>query len=147
MIFAAICLLMLLAAVAAVAIPLWRGTKVSATQPDPAAATHAQQLVELQRDLAAGLLAEADYQAALRDLELEHARPTSTLSAASGRRRQAALLASVFVTVAAALLYDYFGSWRSGALGVEQASVPAVEQMVAELSAKLHSTDGDDLQG
>lgn len=147
MIFAAICLLMLLAAVAAVAIPLWRGTKESATQPDPAAATHALQLAELQRDLAAGLLAEANYQAALRDLEVERARPASAPSRASGRRRQAALLAGVFVTVAAALLYDYYGSWRSGALGVEQASVPAVEQMVADLSARLHSTDGDDLQG
>ncbi|HET7176364.1 MAG TPA: c-type cytochrome biogenesis protein CcmI [Gammaproteobacteria bacterium] len=147
MIFAAICLLMLVAAVAAVAIPLWRGTKESATQPDPAAATHALQLAELQRDLATGLLAEPDYQAALRDLEVERARPASVPSRASGRRRQAALLAAVFVTVAAALLYDYYGSWRSGALGVEQASVPAVEQMVADLSAKLHSTGGDDLQG
>jgi len=147
MIFAAICLLMLLAAVATVAVPLWRGAGDGRTQPDPAVATHALQLAELQRDLAAGVLAKADYQAALRDLEAERERPADAPRAVPGRRRQAALLSGIFVTVAATLLYDYYGSWRSGALGVEQASVPAVEQMVADLAAKLHSTDGDDLQG
>lgn len=147
MIFGVICLVMLLAAVAVVAVPLWRGAREGAAQPDPAAATHAVQLMELQRDLAAGLLAEADYQAALRDLEAERDRPVDAPRTGPGRHRQAALLAGIFVTVAAALLYDYYGNWRSGALGVEQASVPAVEQMVADLAAKLHSTDGDDLQG
>lgn len=148
MIFGAICLLMLLAAVAAVAVPLWRGTgKGMRPSSDPAAATHALQLAELRRDLAAGLLAEADYQAALRDLEADPRRSVGAPPAATGRSRRAALLAGIFVTVAAALLYDYYGSWRSGALGVEQASVPAVEQMVADLAARLHSTDGDDLQG
>ncbi|HEV2333073.1 MAG TPA: c-type cytochrome biogenesis protein CcmI, partial [Gammaproteobacteria bacterium] len=147
MIFGAICLLMLAVAVAAVSIPLWRGPRKGAAQSDPSAATHELQLAELQRDLVVGILAEADYQAALRDLEVELNQPANWLSAASGHRRQTALLAGLFVIVAAALLYDYYGSWRSGALGVEQASVPAVEQMVADLAARLHSTDGDDLQG
>lgn len=148
MIFAAICLLMLLAAVASIAIPLWRGAGKTATlSSDAAIATHTLQLAELRRDLAAGLLAEADYQAALRDLETERGQPAAASGTAAGHGRKAALIAGIFVAVLAAVLYDYYGSWRSGALGVEQASIPAVKQMVDDLSAKLHSTDGDDLQG
>lgn len=148
MIFAALAVLMVLAAAAAVAVPLWRGM-VAATPADTADTTHQLQLEELERDLASGALAEADYQAARRDMQAEFARPDDGTRAAAGKgwRRGSALVALLFVFITAPLLYWKYGSWRTGVEGVEQASVPAVEQMVAGLSERLHSTDGNDLQG
>ena len=150
MIFAASALLMLLIAAAAVVLPLWRGAR--ATVPaDAADATHQLQLEELERDLATGVLAKADYQAARRDVQAERvkrdkpgrkARETS-----KGWRRGSALVAGLCIALLAPALYWYYGNWRAGAEGVEQASVPAVEQMVAGLAERLHSTDGNDLQG
>ncbi|HEV7164399.1 MAG TPA: c-type cytochrome biogenesis protein CcmI [Gammaproteobacteria bacterium] len=151
MIFAALALLMLLVAASAVAIPLWRGVRSGRAAPeDQADAVHRLQLEELERDLASGTLAESDYQAARRDLLAERSRAVTrdpSHDTSKGWRRGSALLAAFFILVAAPALYWYYGSWRAGAEGVEQASVPAVEQMVADLSARLHSTDGDDLQG
>lgn len=148
MIFVAVALLMLLAAIAAVTVPLWRGVRRGMTEkPDPEASTHALQLAELQRDLATGVLADVDFRAALHDIEMEQGRRIATPKETAGHSRKAAMVAGLFVTVASVLLYGYFGNWRVGAEGVEDASVPAVEQMVANLSARLHSTDANDLQG
>ena len=148
MIFAALALLMVLAAAAAVAVPLWRA-KTPAAEMDSAGATHGLQLEELDRDLVSGALAEADYQAARRDMQAEFARPGARPRAVAGKswRRGSALVALLFIFVTAPLLYWKYGSWRTGVEGVEQASVPAVEQMVAGLAERLHSTDGNDLQG
>lgn len=148
MIFIALAALMVLAAAAAVAVPLWRGA-ATATPAGSADATHSLQLEELERDLASGALAEADYQAARRDMQAEFMRSDAGIRAAAGKgwRRGSALAALLFVFIAAPLLYWKYGSWRTGVEGVEQASVPAVEQMVAGLAERLHSTDGNDLQG
>jgi len=148
MTFIALALLMVLAAVAAVAVPLWRGARQVA-RDETAAATHSLQLEELERDLASGALAEADYQAARRDMQAEYARSAAPMHAAAGKawRRGSALAAALFMLVAAPLLYWKYGSWRSGVEGVDQASVPAVEEMVAGLAQRLHTTDGNDLQG
>lgn len=149
MIFTALALLMVLGAIAAVALPLWRGPRAAPAGDDAAAATHRLQLAELERDLANGVLAEGDYAAARRDVEAEKgsraaaAKPTDSTS----WRRGSALIAVLFILLGAPLLYWYYGSWRVGVEGVEAASVPAVEQMVADLAQRLHSTDGDDLQG
>jgi len=149
MIFAGFALLMVLAAVAAVALPLWRGPRAQA--PAAADATNSLQLEELERDIATGALAEADYQSARQDVQAEHAKAGAVASAsgtASTRwRRGSSLLAALFVLLLAPALYWYYGSWRTGAEGVEQASVPAVEQMVEGLAERLHTTDGNDLQG
>ena len=148
MIFAGLCLLMLAAAVAAVAVPLWRGSRMQA--PAASDVTGNLQLEELERDVASGALAEADYQAARRDMLAEQAKPDAAApaEAASGRwRRGSALVAALFILLLAPALYWYYGNWRTGAEGVEQASVPAVEQMVASLAQRLHTTDGNDLEG
>ena len=148
MIFTALAVLMVLVAAAAVAVPLWRG---AAARPrvDTAAATHHLQLQELERDLASGALAEADYQAARRDMQVEFTHTGGDAGAVAGKtwRRGSALTALLFILIVAPLLYWKYGSWRTGVEGVEQASVPAVEQMVTELATRLHSTDGKDLQG
>jgi cytochrome c-type biogenesis protein CcmH len=148
MIFAAIALLMLLAAAAAVVIPLWRGSWAQTPASVSDAAGQAE-LEDLQRDLASGALAEVDYQSARRDMQLELARIAAPAPQPAGQawRRGSALAAALFVFIAAPLLYWYYGSWRSGVEGVDAASVPAVEQMVADLSQRLHTTDGNDLQG
>lgn len=148
MMFIALAVLLVLAAAAAVAVPLWRGTTASAPA-DTADATHSLQLEELERDLASGALAETDYQAARRDMQAEFTRSDAEMHATTGRgwRRGSALVALLFVLITAPLLYWKYGSWRTGVEGVEQASVPAVEEMVAGLAERLHSTDGNDLQG
>ena len=148
MIFAALALLMVLAAAATVAVPLWRGARQVA-RDETAAATHSLQLEELERDLASGVLAEGDYQAARRDMQGEFARIAAPAQPAAGKawRRGSALAAALFMLSAAPLLYLKYGSWRTGAEGVDQASVPAVEEMVAGLAQRLHTTDGNDLQG
>lgn len=148
MIFAALAILMMLVAAAAVAVPLWRGT-AAAVSTDSADATHRLQLEELDRDLASGILAQADYQAAKRDIQAEFARRDGGAQASAGKgwRRSSALAVLLFICTMAPLLYWKYGSWRTGVEGVDQASVPAVEQMVASLAEKLHTTDGNDLQG
>lgn len=150
MIFAGFALLMLLAAAASVGVPLWRGARATASA-DTADATHRLQLEELEWDLAAGVLAKADHQVARRDMQAEWVtsdKPGRKVREASkGWRRGSALAAALFILLLAPVLYWYYGNWRSGAEGVEQASIPAVEQMVADLSVKLHGTDGDDLEG
>lgn len=148
MIFAILALLMVSAAAAAVAVPLWRGAR-RAARDETAADTHSLQLEELERDLASGVLAEADYQAARRDMQAEFARSAAPAQPAAGKawRRGSALAAALFMLAAAPLLYWKYGSWRTGLEGVDQASVPAVEEMVAGLAQRLHTTDGNDLQG
>lgn len=152
MIFTGLALLMLLAAAATVALPLWRGPRTgTSASPDTAAATQHIQLEELERDLAAGSLAQADYQAARHDIQAERGRPetagTASAVMSAAWRRGSALAAASFILLLAPALYWYYGNWRSGAEGVEQASIPAVEQMVAGLAQRLHTTDGNDLQG
>jgi cytochrome c-type biogenesis protein CcmH len=150
MIFAALALLMLLIAAAAVALPLWRGARATVSI-DTADDMHHLQLEELERDLASGVLAKADHQAARRDMQSERVKrvkPGRKVREASKIwRRGSALAAALFMALLAPALYWYYGNWRAGAEGVEQASVPAVEQMVAALSERLHTTDGNDLQG
>ena len=151
MIFAAMASLMVLVAAAAVAIPLWRGNH-HVRSADSADVAHGQQLKELEQDLASGALAQADYQAARRDMETEQASSLditqrAPFSTGKAWHRGSALLAPIFIIILASALYWYYGNWRAGAQGVEKASVPAVEQMVADLSARLHSTDGSDVQG
>jgi cytochrome c-type biogenesis protein CcmH len=147
-IFATLAVLMGLAAAAAVALPLWRGVQTK-TQiaNDAASATHHLQLAELERDLASGVLADADYRTARRDLETEWAKPAPMRAPHKPRSPALALATAISLMAAAGLLYWKYGAWRVGVEGVEAASVPAVEHMVEELSQRLHSTDQGDLQG
>lgn len=150
MIFIACASIMVILAAAAVALPLWRGQGGPAPRSqDIAQATQRMQIQELERDLASGVLAETDYRAARRDIEQESTDDVAQPQTPPVPRHRLllAVSASLCLLVLAACLYWGYGNWRVGVEGVEAASVPAVEQMVADLSAKLHSTDGGDLQG
>lgn len=148
MIFATLALLMTLAAAAAVALPLWGRARAGQTADNEAAElTHRRQLAELDRDLASGALAGADYLAARHDIEAEWTSTAPPTRVQSSRNRGLALASAATLVLAAGLLYWKYGNWLAGAEGVEAASVPAVEQMVAGLSQRLHTSDQDDLQG
>ncbi len=145
MIFIAVATLLGLVAAAAVAVPLWRGAKVTAN--DAAGTTHAVELEDLERDLATGALSQDDYAAARHDLEAERPTAAGVSPAAQPGRRVSAIAAAVLVLGTGTALYWYFGNWRVGVQGIDAASQASVVQMVAELDARLHGADAGDLQG
>ena len=145
MIFLVLAVAMALVAAAAVAVPLWRG--VRPVPSDAAGTTHAVELEELERDLTTGALSLDDYAAARRDLEAERPAAADAPQTVQAGRKRLAVVAAVVVMAAGTALYWRFGNWRVGVEGVEAASIPAVEQMVAELDARLHGADAGDLQG
>ncbi|MGE5624241.1 MAG: c-type cytochrome biogenesis protein CcmI [Bacillota bacterium] len=148
MIFAALAALMTFAAAAAVAVPLWRGVGARAQASNSAAEfSHREQLAELERDLASGVLAEADYRAARRDMEAEWSKTMPPMKNHPQRSPALAVAAALMLLLSASGLYWKYGNWMVGAEGVEAASVPAVEHMVEELSQRLHGADQGDLQG
>ncbi|HLW74998.1 MAG TPA: c-type cytochrome biogenesis protein CcmI, partial [Gammaproteobacteria bacterium] len=126
MIFTVLAVLMGLTAAAAVALPLWRGVQPQPAN-DAADATHRLQLAELERDLAAGVLAEEDYRAARRDIGAEWAKSAPLPTPRKPRSPVLALVTAVSLMTMAGLLYWKYGAWRVGMEGVEAASVPAVE--------------------
>ncbi|MGB9428266.1 MAG: c-type cytochrome biogenesis protein CcmI [Gammaproteobacteria bacterium] len=146
--------LMLLTAAACVAIPLWRAHPKQRPSTDAAnRAVHSARIEELDRDLAAGRLAQEDYAAAHRDLDTEldvslrdaqHDRERAAKT--HGSSLVAGIVALLMITVAG-VLYWQLGSWRAGVEGVQQASVFSVEQMVVQLAHRLKTTDPNDLPG
>ncbi|MGH8400584.1 MAG: c-type cytochrome biogenesis protein CcmI, partial [Gammaproteobacteria bacterium] len=152
MTFILLAILMIVIAAAFVAIPLWRShasEKITLVVAEEG--VYRKQLAELARDLANGVLAEHDYQSAIRDLESERNinRPrTQTLSAQTPRRRHlVSIVATLLLMIGASLLYWRMGSWRVGAEGVDEASHVAIEDMVQQLADRLHTTGQNDLQG
>ncbi len=145
---------MVLVAATCVAVPLWRARSGQRPSTDSAnRAVHAARVEELDHDLAVGRLAPKDYTTARRDLDTEldtslreaqSSRVRSTQ--AHGNRLASAALAMLMIVVVG-VLYWQLGNWRAGVEGVKQASVYSVEQMVAQLAHRLHTTDRDDLQG
>ena len=152
MIFIVLAAGMTLAGAACVAVPLWRGAAGQTSgSTQVMAEVRSTQLAELERDVASGVLSETDYQTARRDLLREAEEGLQTVShplhfGDRQRRLFAAAIAVAFVG-SVSLLYWEFGSWRVGMEGVEQASVPAVEEMVERLAARLHGSDANDLEG
>lgn len=154
MTFIVVAVAMILIAAACVAVPLWRARVRSHLSSDSAnRAIHAARTEELQADVNAGRLAPVDYAAAVRDLDGELA---ATLDSArqeriqNNRRRGSRVLPPVvaaLVILAAGILYWQLGNWRVGVEGVQQASVASVENMVAQLAARLHGSDRNNLQG
>jgi cytochrome c-type biogenesis protein CcmH len=110
------------------------------------------QLAELERDLASGVLLPQQYQLAREDLErraLEEARdaaqPGSTRVAAA---RRTALALAIGLPVCAALLYWQLGSpdallWRAAGGDEHKVTPQEVEAMVARLAARLEKTPDD----
>ncbi|HKT32688.1 MAG TPA: c-type cytochrome biogenesis protein CcmI [Gammaproteobacteria bacterium] len=154
MIFIAAAAVMILIAAACIGIPLWRARARLSLATDAAnRAVHAARVEELERDVAAGRLAAEDFAGARRDLDREL---EASLRAARQVREQAfqtpgqrvtAIAVAALLIIAAGVLYWQLGNWRAGVEGVQQASVVSVEQMVAQLSQRLATTDKNDLQG
>jgi cytochrome c-type biogenesis protein CcmH len=151
-IFTSLAILMAAIAAACIAIPLWRGrTTENISTAEAGQGVYRKQLAELERDLANGLLAENDYQSALRDLEDERRRNQPRTQAPSSRipvhRRFIAIATPLVMVAIAGLLYWRMGNWRVGTEGVDAASQAAIQDMVQKLSDRLNTTDQNDLQG
>jgi cytochrome c-type biogenesis protein CcmH len=151
MMFFLVAALMLLLAVAAVALPLWRGRVLQRAGSVTAnREVHAARLKELEQDLANGRLSPDDHAAARHDLEADLASASKQEPATSTAKPQklTAAVTLVAVMLVAGSLYWLYGSWRTGAQGVEAASQQAVLDMVGELAQRLQTPEGrNDLQG
>lgn len=147
-------IVMIVVAAACIAVPLWRARAKPTLSTDAAnRSIHTARMEELQADVAAGRLSQADYAAALCDLNKELAATLDVsrqehdkAAKAHGSRRTAGIVAAL-VVIAAGLLYWQLGNWRAGVQGVQQASVASVEQMVAALATRLYTQDPNDLPG
>ena len=142
---------MIVLAAALVAVPLWRVRPRSSPSTQAAnQAIYAARREELERDVASGRLAVEDFDAAQRDLKRELVPAAAAPLPEPVRTRSARWVAAVAAAaiIAACLgLYLKVGNWRPAVEGVHAASVPKVEQMVAELAERLSTTDQNDLQG
>ena len=132
---------------------LRRSTKASgASRQELNAAIYRDQLAELESDRSTGSLAEADYAQASAELQrrlLQDAAVVDVLPAPARPAWRTALVITLALPLAAALLYAWLG--KPAALQQEQAaahpvSSEQIEQMVAALAARLEKNPGD-LQG
>jgi cytochrome c-type biogenesis protein CcmH len=156
--FIIIGILMIAAAAACVAVPLWRHS-LPRRRRDPVAtnlAVHEKQLKQLERDLHTGALGVAEYAKARRELEVDlQQRLDASANATEAKipqppragNRGMAWTMVIAIPVIAGALYGWLGNWRIGIEGVAQASEPAVEQMVANLAHRLQTTDTNNLKG
>jgi cytochrome c-type biogenesis protein CcmH len=126
----------------------WQSSK-SVSRRDANIAIHRDQLRELDADLRSGLLAQADYERARRELEaraLQDAAPDSLPAARGGRAMAWAIGAGVPV-LAVGL---YFATGNPGALAprVDEHAVTAqqLEDMVERLAVRLRESP-DDAEG
>lgn len=151
MIFFAVASCMVLIAALVLALPLWRARIPELTGSVAAnRQVHAARLEELEADLEAGRLSQADHAAARRDLERDLASGAADerQDFASKPQRAWAAIAAIFVIALAGGLYWGYGSWRVGAQGVEAASAQTVIDMVDQLAKRLHTPAGQsDQQG
>lgn len=113
-------------------------------------AIYRDQLAELERDLASGVLSQADYGSARDELErrvLEDvAADTAPTDTAPRRLPRTALALAVTLPLAAALLYVVLGTpaaLNPAARQGPQASAAEIEKMVATLAAKLEKDPGN----
>jgi cytochrome c-type biogenesis protein CcmH len=112
-------------------------------------AIYRDQLRELERDLAAGTLAQADYDRARRELEARLLEDVAEAPAAAERRGARALpaLLAICVPLLAAGVYFLVGNPAAVDRQADQAlAAQQVEAMVARLAARLRE-DPDDVQG
>ncbi|HET6725939.1 MAG TPA: c-type cytochrome biogenesis protein CcmI [Gammaproteobacteria bacterium] len=131
---------MFLAAVGFIAIPLLRQRR-AASMPLTAVneEIRAARLEELRADVAAGDLAQSDYEAARRDLEADF---SDTAEEPEIRLRSrgwiAALVVAAIVPLLTAALYLNLGSWRSALYGDDSLSA-----MTANVTRRLEKAPND----
>ncbi|MDD3328663.1 MAG: c-type cytochrome biogenesis protein CcmI [Zoogloea sp.] len=114
-------------------------------------AIYRDQLAELERDLASGVLSQADYGSARDELErrvLEDVAADATTAAPASPRRlpRTALALAVTLPLAAVVLYVVLGTPAAldpAAREGQQASAAEIEKMVDALAAKLEKDPGN----
>ena len=154
MVFLVIAGFMLCIAAACVVVPLWRGYAANRPSYENAyRSAHANQVAELERDIAAGRLAISDRAAALRDLDREltaslgDKTETRPSGAVAPRSRILAVVIGLVLVTGMAVGYWQLGNWRVALEGVPAATAHNMDAMVAQLSRRLHTIDQNDLQG
>lgn len=127
---------------------LWRGPKAfEIDRGSVNAAVLRDQLAELDRDLANGILSGADYAQAKQELQrraLEEASPQPSGTTTGGSKR-AAFAFAVLVPLVAGVVYLSLGSPAALLPPAAPAELmqPDIEAMVASLEQKLKSNPGD----
>jgi cytochrome c-type biogenesis protein CcmH len=138
------------AAVLAVLWPLSRGRRVASSEREAALAVYRDQLAEIERDRARGVLAEAESDAArievsrrLLAADAEH--DGAAAPGATGRRRTAAILSLAGIPLLALVLYGAVGSPELQGARVDAKSGKGVElaAMVRSIEVTLEKNPGD----
>jgi len=132
--------------------PLLKGPQAqSLSRRDANLSIHRDQLRELDADLRAGVLAQADYERARREIEaraLEDAGAAAAQGPAPARSRAVAWAVGAGIPLLAAALYLFVGN--PGALAPQSdphaVTVQQLETMVERLAARLRESP-DDLEG
>lgn len=112
------------------------------------AAIYRDQFAELERDLAAGTLSQADFDQGQRELQRRLLEDAGAETAAKGPPRSAkrsAVIVGITLPLAAAVLYFFIGNLA--ALAPEQAKpkidARQIEEMVAKLAARMEQNPDD----
>lgn len=139
--------------------PLWRRSPASVQAADEREAANLaifrDQLAELEREMAEGSLAEADFAQAKRELQrrlLEEVAPEATPASPSqaASSRKTALAIAILLPILGLLGYGVLGTPRaldpSQTQAAPQMTQAQIEGMVAKLAAKMQANP-DDLQG
>lgn len=120
---------------------------VTASTRDINAGIYRDQLAELDRDLAAGTIAEADHAQARGELQrrlLDDAGVLEPTSNAPASARTTTIVIALSVPLLAAALYTFLGQPAALDPAARQASTqPDVEKMVATLAARLEAKPDD----
>lgn len=157
--FAAVCVLLLLAALAFVLVPLLRPRQADAGAAERSAlnlAVHRDQLAELERDLQNGAIGRDQYEQAVAELKarvLEDVAPAEAFRAddsARAPRYGVALAVGIAMPVAAVLLYLTLGTPQAlaphpvvAAGGNPSQEAAQIEAMISALGAKLAANPND----
>ncbi|MEQ1682025.1 MAG: c-type cytochrome biogenesis protein CcmI [Burkholderiaceae bacterium] len=127
----------------------WRRRPVdlTASTREINAGIYRDQLAELDRDLAAGTLAEADHAQARGELQrrlLDDAGVSETTATAPGGARVTTVVIALALPLLAAAMYTFLGQPAALDPAARQASAqPDVEKMVATLAARLEAKPDD----
>jgi cytochrome c-type biogenesis protein CcmH len=130
---------------------LWRRGGERVSRSDANVSIYRDQLRELDADLAAGTLAQADYERARREIEarlLEDV-PVPAAGAEPAPARGRAFVAAIAVAVPVAALGTYLLVGSPGALSLQvehQATARQLDAMVERLAARLRESP-DDVEG
>jgi len=128
---------------------IFRGSKSSVSRPEANLSIYRDQLRELDADLAADTLAQADYQRARREIEARLLEDVALAPEPAPARGGRALVAAIAVAIPAAALGVYLLVGSPGALSLQsehQMNAQQLEAMVERLAARLRENP-DDVEG